>query len=782
MIIWTATDPDDDPLTYSLRCWDGVQWQSLTQNVKSTNWTWNTLYHDEGTNYLVEVMASDGEYFATDQSDTIFTVHHLPPVIDILWPQAINDTPTILTEMAWINWTISNPGKYKLVYGIDLWINNQWLHLARNLTTTTFEWDTRIFPNGKTYQLRVLANYGPLSNEGLTTTTFHIENDYWQHPQAGTAPEVEIQTPNGGESWKGQQQIRWVAADPDGNRLTYDVLFWNGTRWVTLVRDLHNTSLTWDTSRLSSRTDYRVLVTAFDGVDRGLDISNDAFSIGGNPPLVEFLYPHGGETLQGNVTIAWSGFDPDQRGLLYTLEYYHENDWTILFSNITEPTFIWNSRLVVNGQDYKLRVIANNGYLTGQAEHTEPLTVSNSFPPTVTVVWPNGGEDLHGTVELRWNASDPNDPPSSLSYTISYCFEEDKWVILAEDLHSTSFLWNTSEVPDVNWAVIRIHVTDPANLTAIDDSDAGFKIMNAPSSSAHLPTSEPSRISPKLYWGFVIIGLVLITYVSFGLGVARRQQRVALYDNAFKEKTQIEKDLREIDVQLKQVKKQEKALRAEHSGWPSNLKKIKARLNDLEFNPFVADYISIKQEVLAHQKDVLGYIATMAAQVQRILPYLEEKRQYDETIEEIGADDDLRVFANAPEEFVRTHQLKSIPPLARRVQHLIKQVGLTRDEHKIAPELFSIPEVGTELKIKGFLKHSTAYLDAQRQLNKEKANPQVVSYLKGRRFFKELHKLETIKKELHTTRNTLETNLNKLKHLLESEEKKQITTKEEKVN
>ncbi len=44
-----------------------------------------------------------------------------------------------------------------------------------------------------------------------------------QLPNPNQAPTVKLTAPVGGEVWSGKQTIKWTGADPDKDKLSYDV-------------------------------------------------------------------------------------------------------------------------------------------------------------------------------------------------------------------------------------------------------------------------------------------------------------------------------------------------------------------------------------------------------------------------------------------------------------------------------------------------------------------------------------------------------------------------------
>jgi hypothetical protein len=96
-------------------------------------------------------------------------------------------------------------------------------------------------------------------------------------------PIVNVTFPNGSEILKVgvNYTITWEASDPDGDPLTYLLAYSRdgGDTWIPITLDLTEKSYVWDTSRLETGTNYLVKVIATDGVNIGVDISDNAFSV-----------------------------------------------------------------------------------------------------------------------------------------------------------------------------------------------------------------------------------------------------------------------------------------------------------------------------------------------------------------------------------------------------------------------------------------------------------------------------------------------------------------------
>ncbi len=78
-ILWTATDPDGDPLkiaiSYSIS--GGAVWDNIATDIDNGgSYDWDTTTCANGSNYLIKVTASDGYLSGEDQSDGFFSINN----------------------------------------------------------------------------------------------------------------------------------------------------------------------------------------------------------------------------------------------------------------------------------------------------------------------------------------------------------------------------------------------------------------------------------------------------------------------------------------------------------------------------------------------------------------------------------------------------------------------------------------------------------------------------------------------------------------------------------
>ncbi|MFX1581864.1 MAG: DUF4350 domain-containing protein [Promethearchaeota archaeon] len=107
---------------------------------------------------------------------------------------------------------------------------------------------------------------------------------------ANRPPVIHVDAPNGGEILNGTIIISWTSDDFDDDMLTFDVLitFDNGSSWTTLVDDLTNTSIQWNSYLGPNSELCRIRIIADDGIATSEDVSDDVFAISNpiiTPPL-----------------------------------------------------------------------------------------------------------------------------------------------------------------------------------------------------------------------------------------------------------------------------------------------------------------------------------------------------------------------------------------------------------------------------------------------------------------------------------------------------------------
>lgn len=131
------------------------------------------------------------------------------------------------------------------------------------------------------------------------------------------APRLQITSPIGGDAWGAKAVVRWQAADDDGDRLTFAVLYNTGRDepWIPIANGVTANEVTIDTNLLPGSNDARIRVRATDGINTTIAESRP-FNVADKPPLPGILNP-GEKPVARGAPIDLTGFayDPEE-GLL----------------------------------------------------------------------------------------------------------------------------------------------------------------------------------------------------------------------------------------------------------------------------------------------------------------------------------------------------------------------------------------------------------------------------------------------------------------------------------
>ncbi len=100
-------------------------------------------------------------------------------------------------------------------------------------------------------------------------------------------------------------------------------------------------------------------------------------------PFVTVTDPNGGETIAGIYNVTWTADDYDEDTLTFDLYYSVDNGstWNSITTGVTNLWYEWDTTLLPMGSLYRIRVVGNDGLLTGEDLCDGPFTVSNPAPP-----------------------------------------------------------------------------------------------------------------------------------------------------------------------------------------------------------------------------------------------------------------------------------------------------------------------------------------------------------------------------------------------------------------
>lgn len=181
--------------------------------------------------------------------------------------------------------------------------------------------------------------------------------------------------------------------------------------------------------------------------------------------------------LYGDLTVEWSStYDTLGHTVNYTLYYSPTSSvgWTVIADDLHTTSYVWDTTMVPEGE-YLLRVVANCSEELSVECTSTAFTVREHVLSEPTLGYPNGGELINQTATITWSTS-VDSWDHDVDYTIEYSTNGVDWTLIAEDLVSTSLLWNTTELPRVSGYTIRVTADCSEGLTAIDTSDNSFTL------------------------------------------------------------------------------------------------------------------------------------------------------------------------------------------------------------------------------------------------------------------------------------------------------------------
>ncbi len=104
-------------------------------------------------------------------------------------------------------------------------------------------------------------------------------------------------------------------------------------------------------------------------------------------PIVEVVYPNGGEYLSGNVTVSWAAYDADNDTLNQSIYYSTNGSWMLLAEGIIDATeYVWNTLQVPDGV-YSLLVEVSDGHVVRNDTSDSGFTIDNT-PPAIVPQYP----------------------------------------------------------------------------------------------------------------------------------------------------------------------------------------------------------------------------------------------------------------------------------------------------------------------------------------------------------------------------------------------------------
>ncbi|HEX5432373.1 MAG TPA: S8 family serine peptidase [Bryobacteraceae bacterium] len=225
-----------------------------------------------------------------------------------------------------------------------------------------------------------------------------------------TPPSVSISSPSSGATEEGQISILGTATDNVGvSKVELDV---DGALVSTETSPAY--SFTWNTANVANGS-HTLTVKAYDAAG---NMGQAAVSVNVNNPVLDTAAPSvtiAGPAAGASVTgtVAVQGTATDNVGVT-NVQFYADG---ALMGSSANPSFSfsWDSSAVANGSHTLTVKAFDQAGNTGQASVTVSVNnpaaspaplISDLTPPTVQILSPADGSDVHGTVKISAAATD----------------------------------------------------------------------------------------------------------------------------------------------------------------------------------------------------------------------------------------------------------------------------------------------------------------------------------------------------------------------------------------
>ncbi len=283
------------------------------------------------------------------------------------------------------------------------------------------------------------------------------ELEFWT--KENSAPtSVQLTEPRNGSGGQNFNNLRlsWIATDPDGEELDYDV-FISRDQQFTDVKQIFKTKETTKTvDDLDPKTTYYVKIKATDPLGLSAESPVYSFTTKDNtpPPAPEYISPEYNSIVNpAYIKFTWkSVIDPDEDEVGYKIEIYNSSTPTtnsLILSNTADQKtyFEYDSKVLQNRlqeeKTYYWRVVSyekERPYVERPGQLSMFRTRKANNPPTKphTPTPANGSTNHPNNVVFSWKAEDPDG--DTLTYSIYIGEVPDKSKLSkVKDLESQTF-------------------------------------------------------------------------------------------------------------------------------------------------------------------------------------------------------------------------------------------------------------------------------------------------------------------------------------------------------
>jgi hypothetical protein len=388
---------------------------------------------------------------ANDISNGDFSI--TPPLLSLLEPNG--GETYVLGTVDTISWVVTGtPGA---------------VVVQLNRTYPSASWETIATTSGTST---------PYTVSGAPSNTVRVRIYLQSNPSVGdtsaanfaiVAPSITVNWPNGGETLTPGQSVmlRWTSSYVTGTvRVELNRTYPGGT-WVMLNANVAMDSLQWTVDQFGGAS-ARIRVTS-NTYSAATDVSNANFTI--STPVLTMVSPNGGEAwdLGTSHWLRWNRSNLNGLVNVYYNVSYPGGPWLPVQLNVALDSVLWVVPGPVSGTA-RIRVSSVN-----LSTFYDESDGNFSMGSGITLVWPNGGENLSLTtpVTIAWTRANA---PGNVTIQLNRSYPVGTWETLTSGVSGDTYVWTVSGATTTG-ARIRVYLASAP--TVGDTSDASFSIVSS---------------------------------------------------------------------------------------------------------------------------------------------------------------------------------------------------------------------------------------------------------------------------------------------------------------
>ena len=262
-----------------------------------------------------------------------------------------------------------------------------------------------------------------------------------------------------------------------------------GTVNVTYTIDAAVTNISlaspWDIIANWTKGLNTLTVYAINGSENSEDTFQ--FTVNNSAPVVNSVDPVNNTVLATTVNLTAAVQDLDGISDVGDVKFYYslanESVWTLIntetIHNSSTFSTIWNLS-AVNDSTYKIKAVANDSEITGEAESAANITINNvNQNPVVDLTSLTGGQVIADEQFITWTATDPDGENLDGKISIYYATDNSTWTLIAgSQVNDGTYAWDTDSVS--NGATYRLNITATDNFGGYGNDISGgtFTVNN----------------------------------------------------------------------------------------------------------------------------------------------------------------------------------------------------------------------------------------------------------------------------------------------------------------